>query len=278
VLKIIKHSESITKGWHSTLQGPALSPKMRSPRPLFRARTPSRLPSSAVGRHWATQTCHNTRSTQTFLQPKRFTSKAWSTKAQQDWPVNVTINNRLLICKALRGRALCYAKPTLRMSPYFQVLALFRTFQRKVHPTLIIQELQTIKCIKKHNNSTIKLIKFVKLAMWWLPQTSDIHIRESRRFESMYTLQGKTRPTRHMLPTPSPHIAIDHTYLTWSMHSNLLQSHQQICTDPLPSRRIAPDTIHSSTTIWSTGPYPAFLPQQPMRRWGKDKLLLITNY
>jgi hypothetical protein len=26
------------------------------------------------------------------------------------------------------------------------------------------------------------------------------HIRESRRFESMYTLQGETRPTRH---TPS---------------------------------------------------------------------------
>jgi hypothetical protein len=27
------------------------------------------------------------------------------------------------------------------------------------------------------------------------------HIRESQRFESMYTLQGKTRPTRH-IPFP----------------------------------------------------------------------------
>jgi hypothetical protein len=27
------------------------------------------------------------------------------------------------------------------------------------------------------------------------------HIRESRRFESMYTLQGETRPTRHVRPT-----------------------------------------------------------------------------
>jgi hypothetical protein len=27
------------------------------------------------------------------------------------------------------------------------------------------------------------------------------HIRESRRFELMYTLQGKTRPTCHMLST-----------------------------------------------------------------------------
>jgi hypothetical protein len=26
----------------------------------------------------------------------------------------------------------------------------------------------------------------------------------------------------------------DHMYLTWSMHSNLSLSHQQICTDPLP--------------------------------------------
>jgi hypothetical protein len=32
------------------------------------------------------------------------------------------------------------------------------------------------------------------------------HIQESQRFESMYTLQGKTRPTRHMHPTLSPHI------------------------------------------------------------------------
>jgi hypothetical protein len=37
--------------------------------------------------------------------------------------------------------------------------------------------------------------------MWWLTQTSSTHIRESRRFESMYTLQGKTRLTRHMLST-----------------------------------------------------------------------------
>jgi hypothetical protein len=60
-------------------------------------------------------------------------------------------------------------------------------FKRNVHPTLIIQELQTIKCIKQH----ITTIKFIKLATWWLPQTSDTHIRESRSFETMYTLQGK---------------------------------------------------------------------------------------
>jgi hypothetical protein len=34
------------------------------------------------------------------------------------------------------------------VSSYFQVLALFKSFRRKVQPTLIIQELQTIKYIK----------------------------------------------------------------------------------------------------------------------------------
>jgi hypothetical protein len=36
-----------------------------------------------------------------------------------------------------------------------------------------------------------------------------------------------------------------------------------------PPRRRAPDTIHSSMTVWSAGPYPASLPQQLMRHWGK---------
>jgi hypothetical protein len=79
----------------------------------------------------------------------------------------------------------------------------------------------------------------------------------------MYTLQGKTQLTCHTLSTLSPHMVHDHTYLTWSIYSNLSYSHQQIWTDPLHPRRRAPDTIQSTTVIRSTGPYPASLPQQP---------------
>jgi hypothetical protein len=46
------------------------------------------------------------------------------------------------------------------------------------------------------------------------------HIRESRRFESMYTLQGEIRPTRHTLSTLSSDMVQDHTYLTWSTYTN----------------------------------------------------------
>jgi hypothetical protein len=55
---------------------------------------------------------------------KQQQGKAWATKAQQDWPVNVAINSRLLICKAEVGGTLYYAKPVLKVDPYFQVLAL----------------------------------------------------------------------------------------------------------------------------------------------------------
>jgi hypothetical protein len=79
----------------------------------------------------------------------------------------------------------------------------------------------------------------------------------------MYTLQEKNQPTRHMLSTLSPRMVHDHTYLTWSTYSNVSYSHQQIWTDPLHPRRRAPDTIHSTTAIRSTDPYPASLPQQP---------------
>jgi hypothetical protein len=38
----------------------------------------------------------------------------------------------------------------------------------------------------------------------------------------MYTLQGKIQPTHRTLSTLGLRMALDHTYLTWSMYSNLL--------------------------------------------------------
>jgi hypothetical protein len=43
--------------------------------------------------------------------------------------------------QGIMGKALYYAKPMLRVSPYFQVLALFKSFWRRLHPTLLKQEL-----------------------------------------------------------------------------------------------------------------------------------------
>jgi hypothetical protein len=37
----------------------------------------------------------------------------------------------------------------------------------------------------------------------------------------MYTLQGKTRPTHHTLSTLGPHMALNHTYLTWSTYNTI---------------------------------------------------------
>jgi hypothetical protein len=79
----------------------------------------------------------------------------------------------------------------------------------------------------------------------------------------MYTLQAKTRLTRHTLSTLSPRMAHDHMDLTRSTYSNLSFSRQQIWTDLLHSRRRAPDIIHSTTAIRSMGPYPTSLSQQP---------------
>jgi hypothetical protein len=99
VLVVVKYIAEALQKTPLMLQGPASSPKMRSPRSFFRAWAPSWLFSPPVGRHWATRAYHSTRSTRAYLQAKRSTSKTWATKAQQDWPVNIAINNRLLICK-----------------------------------------------------------------------------------------------------------------------------------------------------------------------------------
>jgi hypothetical protein len=61
------------------------------------------------------------------------------------------------------------------------------------------------------------------------------------------------------------------------IHDNLSRSRQQII-DPLPPRRRALDTIHSTPADRSAGSYLASLPQQPMKQWEKVKLLVTTDY
>jgi hypothetical protein len=151
---------------------------------------------------------------------------------------------------------------------YFQVLALFKSFQRRVHPTLLKQELQTFECIKQHILPTDKLIKFVKLSMWWLPQISGTHIRESRWFELMYTLQGKS--DQHATHIPRSVCVWSQTIrISCATHSNLSRSRPQSWAVPLLLRKRAPDTIHSTPTDWSMSPYPVSLSSQPMKQWGQ---------
>jgi hypothetical protein len=92
------------------------------------------------------------------------------------------------------------------------------------------------------------------------------HIRESRRFELMYTLQGKTRPTHHRLPVLSPHMVQGHTYLMWSTYSNPSQDTDRFGQIPLLPRKRAPDAIHSTLADRSAGPYPVSLLSQPMKQ------------
>jgi hypothetical protein len=85
----------------------------------------------------------------------------------------------------------------------------------------------------------------------------------------MYTLQGKTWPTRHVrfppqstyarrtLPTGGPR--------TWQPST----SHRQSWTESLLPRKMAPDTIHSTPVDRSVGPYPISPPSQPMKQWRK---------
>jgi hypothetical protein len=68
--------------------------------------------------------------------------KTWSTKARQDLPINMVINNWLLTYKAIGEQLYLYVKFTLRVSPYFHILAIFKSLKPKLPSTLIKQELQ----------------------------------------------------------------------------------------------------------------------------------------
>jgi hypothetical protein len=95
------------------------------------------------------------------------------------------------------------------------------------------------------------------------------HIRESRRFESMYTMQGKTRPTQHVC-FPLQSMCARRTLLAGGPRMwQPSMSHRQSWTESLLPRKRAPDTIPSTPTDRSAGPYLVSLPSQPMKQWRK---------
>jgi hypothetical protein len=123
----LKHSGRETKILSLGDTRARISPMMWSPRLLFTGWAPKSLPSPRA-HHWATPICHTSRNIQTCLHIIKSISKTWAIKAQQDWLVNEAINSLLLACKSWIGEALYYAKPALRVDPYFQVLALLNIF------------------------------------------------------------------------------------------------------------------------------------------------------
>jgi hypothetical protein len=122
------------------------------------------------------------------------------------------------------------------------------------------------KQVIKHSNFIINHHHSIKLSTCWWPQTSGYSYSRVAPNRIDVHPAGEKRPICQTHPTLSPRVVPDHTYLTRSMHSNISCSHQQIWTDPLPSRRRAPDPTHSTTTDRSVGLYLASLPQLPMRQ------------
>jgi hypothetical protein len=90
----------------------------------------------------------------------------------------------------------------------------------------------------------------------------------------------REKPDQHATRIPcsvrvwSKTIHISHGQYIATFHTVVNRFEQIHC----PPRRRAPDTIHSTSADRSVGPYLASLPQQPMKEWGKVKLLLTTNY
>jgi hypothetical protein len=74
-----------------------------------------------------------------------------------------------------------------------------------------------------------------------------------------------------MLSTLGPHMAMNHTYLTWSTYSNISRNRQQSWAGPLLPRKRAPDIIHSIPADRSADPYPVSLSGQPIKQWGQSQ-------
>jgi hypothetical protein len=118
-------AEAKLKYYHLVIQGPASTLRCEVLGCCSRDGLPSLLLilRLVIGSHPNTTALTKLRHLYTQL---KSTSKTEATKTQQDRPINVVINSRLLACKTEIGQALYYVKPTLKVDPYFQVLALLK--------------------------------------------------------------------------------------------------------------------------------------------------------
>jgi hypothetical protein len=102
--RVLKTSivEAKPKYYHSAIQGSASALNAKSSAAAHGAgsQVSSQTSGSPLGHTHLPQQSQNPDSSAHTLTN---TSKAWVTKAQQDWPVNVTINSWLLACKAEIG-------------------------------------------------------------------------------------------------------------------------------------------------------------------------------
>jgi hypothetical protein len=105
----------------------------------------------------------------------------------------MAINSRLLTCKVKIGYALYYVKLTLRVGPYFQVLALPKSFQILTIMIQLYSNYYQERCIifysyksykqislKQDNNNYIKQDKSIKLLRADCYKQAVTHIQKSR--------------------------------------------------------------------------------------------------
>jgi hypothetical protein len=71
---------------------------------------------------------------------------------------------------------------------------------------------------------------------------------------------GETRPTHHTHPTFSLHMAIDHTYLTWSTYNNISQVVDRVGQSHCSREKGIPDYIPNTSADRSVGLHPVSLP------------------
>jgi hypothetical protein len=87
----------------------------------------------------------------------------------------------------------------------------------------------------------------------------------------MYTLQGKTRPTRH-IRFPCQSTYAQRMLLVGDSHMwQPFTSRQQSLAGQMLPRKGAPKTIHSTPADRPAGPYLVSLPRQPMKQWGQSQ-------
>jgi hypothetical protein len=152
------------------------------------------------------------------------------------------------------------------VSPYFHVLtlfksfwksyfrdpAIFKSFPRKVHPILLIQECKQLSLSITTANKLIKLSSLTYYVM--------IATNKRCSYSRVTAIRIDIHPTG-INPTNTPHAF--HARSTYSNLSRVTYKFEWIL---LLSRKRALDTIHSTPADRSMDPYPVSLPCQPMKQ------------
>jgi hypothetical protein len=164
------------------------------------------------------------------------------------------------------GWALYYAKPALKVHPYFQILALFKSFRKRGASYSNHTRVAHNKCIKQHTSKQICSLSSLSYLCDDYRKQAILISKSCGDSNRCTPCRGK--PDQHDTYAFHTSPRTSGICFLWAVpvRGNLSRFIDRFGKIPLLPRKRVPDTIYNMPADRSVGPYSISLPSQPMKQ------------